>query len=835
MTTKSRSEIGEEVTLLRSQIEDYKNDKLRLKDVERQLDRTLYDLGIHQEELRSQNEELNQAYERLEGLLQKYSVLFEDSPVPYFAFDTRQRVVDANLAAASLLRSDKEDLIGNTLLTHLPRKAISVVGDHFRKVMLSGHATDEIMLGPETQTQTPYIFQSQRIADPDTRQPVSLTVLFDISQRKQAEQKIAYLAEQNRRILDSVGEGILGIGSEGFIVFANPAAGKVLGWKSDSLLGREPFELLKPNGEGGKKIFSTDSLFGMTFNDGEVRKVTGETFQNRKGGWIPVEYVVAPTFENEKISGLVVTFRDVSQQIESAKALVKAKNDAEAGSRAKSEFLSMASHELRTPMNAIMGMTDLLLASKLDAEQKEFASTIQHSGKGLLSLIDDILDLSSIDAGKQVLKHSSVNLAELINGVVGILHPSAKEKELELVANLSEEVPDAILGDERKLRQVLLHLLSNAVKFSSAGKINLSVKCVDDGAKTSSVIFAISDEGVGIAKKDLKKIFLPFTQIDSSDTRIYGGAGLGLAICERFVHGMGGTLNVASKVGQGSAFSFVLPIISPDEFLLRKKSPKYFPVKQTQDFPENCQVLVVEDDVVNRALTLGVLGQWGLKTEIAENGKIALDILKKRSFDLILMDIQMPIMDGLTATKLFRKFENKEGVSGRTPIIATTAYSLDEHREACLKAGMNAYLTKPLARHDLKVALKHWLQQREKYLVAEPANSLVVNKSVLEKLRKDMGADFKMIIELFLEVLPERRKAIRAAADALDGEAMHMQTHPLKTNCRQVGLDGLADLVENIDNLARTGKCKKTVKLLIRFEKECDLAQKTLLEEILSH
>ncbi|MBF0454422.1 MAG: PAS domain S-box protein [Magnetococcales bacterium] len=835
MTTKSSNEIDEEVARLRVQMKAYKRDKLKLQDVERQLDRTLYDLGVHQEELRSQNEELNRAYERLEELLGKYSVLFEDSPVAYFAIDTRQRVVNANRAAATLLQSAKEDLIGKTLLTHLPRKSIAVVSDHFRRVMLSGSATDEIVLSPKSHSLTSYIFQSQRIADPDTRRPVSLTVLFDISQRKKAEQQIAYLAEQNRRVLDSVGEGVLGIGLEGFIVFANPAAESILGWGSDSLLGREPFELLKPKGEEGDEVASADSLFGKTFSDGETRKISGVSFQGRDGRWIAVEYVIAPTFDEGAISGLVVTFRDVSQQKKIEKALMQAKNAAEAGSRAKSEFLSIASHELRTPLNAIMGMTDFLLASKLTDEQRDFAATIQQSGRGLLSLISDILELSSIDAGKQELTHSSVNLVELVDGVFKIVLPSAREKKIELVSSFSAEVPETMFGDERKIRQVLLHLLSNAIKFSANAQVNLTVKGKRKGRgkELHALLFSITDKGVGIAKKNIHHVFQPFTQVDSSNTRKYGGTGLGLTLCKRFVEGMGGRIDLTSKLGVGSTFSFTLPLASPGTFLLPKEPlVTGFVPEQTELFPKDARLLVVEDDVVNRALTMGMLRRMQLHAEVAENGKVALDLLKEKRFSLVLMDIQMPEMDGLTATRQFRKFEKKEKRSHRTPIIATTAYSLNEHQEACMKAGMDAFITKPLIHDKLKLLLIRWLKKPSAKPTTSSDQTSLVNQVVLEGLRQDMGDDFEMIIELFLEILPQRVQAIQKAADSLDGEAIHLQTHPLKSSSRQVGLDKLSAIVEIMDGFARSGKGKKAVKLMPQFEEACEQAQKALLLEI---
>ncbi|MBF0369366.1 MAG: response regulator [Magnetococcales bacterium] len=834
MTTKTSHEIDAEISRLRKQMEAYKKDKLRLKDVETQLERTLYDLGIHQEELRTQNEQLNQAHEKLEGLLAKYSVLFEDSPVGYFVFDTRQRVLEANRAAVFLLQSAGSDLVGKTLIRHLPRKSISVIGEHFRRVMQSNHATDEIILGSKQQLPIPTIFHSQRITDPGTGKPVCLTVVFDISERKKAEQKIAYLAEQNRRIIDSAGEGIIGIDGEGLIAFANPAAEKILKWGIENMLGQEPFQLFKPLGQNGKKVSKGQWAIVQTQLDGDVRQVTGEKFKRKSGRRFPVEYVVAPTFDGGNISGLVITFRDITERQLFEEALVQAKDEAEAGNRAKSEFLSIASHELRTPMNAIMGMAGFLAGSDLDEEQLDFVGTIQQSGRGLLTLIDDILELSSLDSGKQVLARSSINLSELVRGVLSILSPVVKKKGISMVSSVDDGVPAIINGDERRLRQVLLHLLSNAVKFSSDGEIRLSVGVVEDPSEIHALKFTVTDSGVGIAKENLERIFHPFTQVDSSDTRRHGGTGLGLAICRRFVRWMGGDVHVESVLGEGSAFSFTFPLTTSDACQpLVQPAPLTFQTDTHQEIPPEAKILVAEDDPVNRALTLGILRKCGVVADVVKNGREALDKMKNTHFDLVLMDIQMPEMDGLTACKLFRKFETKRKTDQRTPVIAVTAYSLEEHRDASFKAGMDDFLTKPLMPRDLKMALLRWLAPETDALPL-PSEEPSINRSVLERLRQDMGEDFSMVVDLFLEVLPQRCKAIRRAAEQLDGEAMHLETHPFKSASRQVGMEGLAKLVEEIDDLARSGKVKKAAKLMPKLVKECDQAEKMLRSELAS-
>ncbi len=833
-TTKTRNEIDLEIKRLHSQLEKYKKDKKRLNDVEKQLDRTLYDLGVHQEELRTQNEELNQAHSKLEGLLAKYSILFEESPVAYFVMDARQKIVESNRSAASLLNLPKAHLLSQPLFKYIDRNTRSTVSAHLQRVMQSGFATDEIVIVPKNGDKVPCVVHSQSITDPASDQPMVLSVLFDISERKRAEQQIAYLAEQNRRILDSAGDGILGISVEGLIVFANKAAEKILEISAEEMLGSQPAHLLRPIGMDDRPISQDDLAFTRAFVDGESRQVANEKFKRRRGGYFPVEYIVAPTFEDGSITGMVMTFRDITERQGIEDAMVLAKNAAEAGNRAKSEFLSIASHELRTPMNAIMGMADFLVDTDLDQEQSNFVATIKQSGRGLLTLIDDILDLSSIDVECGQRQPMAVNLRQLVAELFDIVSPSAESKGLSLVFDIAAGTPETIASDERRLRQVILHLLSNAVKFSSDGEVSLTVEALQDKRAGQILQFCVRDNGIGIAKEHQKSIFQLFTQVDSSDTRTHQGTGLGLAICDRFIRSMGGTIRVDSEPGRGSRFTFTIP---QSARVARAPTPADQPAEPmplpTRWIPAERRLLVVEDDPVNRALILGLLRKLGLqKPDVVENGRLALKLMKEKSFDLVLMDIQMPEMDGYTATREFRKYEKKNKLSPQTPIVAVTAYSLDEHRTACFKAGMSDFLTKPLIRSDLEIALLRWLGPDGGETERSLPENATVNRSVLENLRDEMGEEFQMIVELFLEILPQRRQAIRSAAENLDGQAMHNETHPLKSNCRQVGMEALAELVEEMDAMARLGKTKKAVRMLDAFEKACDEAVAALQEEL---
>ena len=546
-------------------------------------------------------------------------------------------------------------------------------------------------------------------------------------------------------------------------------------------------------------------------------------------------------------------------------ALKEQVEKAEAASLAKSQFLANMSHEIRTPMNGVLGMAELLSQTQLTDKQRKYVETIGSSGKTLLNVINDILDLSKIEAGKLELVYSDFNLREMIEEATDLLREQAHDKGLHLGWSMGREIPPIVHGDPYRLRQILTNLVSNAVKFTEKGDVTVRVDTAEEDQDALTVRFEVSDTGIGIDFDAQKHIFDSFSQADSSKTRRYGGTGLGLAIARQLTHMMGGEIGVKSTPGVGSTFWFTARLeksdgrnITPHKSLRHAQSAEIKGGREGEvtygDMPAfSGNVLIAEDNPVNREVALEMLRSVGCEAEAVCNGREAVEILATGSFNLVFMDCQMPEMDGYEATRILRERERLQCGSGgecsRLPVIAMTAQAMESDREQCLRAGMDDYMSKPFTSEQLHVVLGKWLPGNgdQKLLgnsVNPPdASSLAPGKegspidfktlNELRDLEKQTSSGLvSKLITIFLTDTPKVLESMSAAVSQGDASGLHIAAHKLKSSSAYLGAGKLSEQCRELETMGREKNLDQAAKLLAGLSSEYEKVRLALEYEI---
>ncbi|MDD4953153.1 MAG: response regulator [Desulfovibrionaceae bacterium] len=523
----------------------------------------------------------------------------------------------------------------------------------------------------------------------------ALTIAFlvnNIIRRRRAERDLRESERGYRRIVETAGEGILSLDAGQVISYVNPVAARMLGYEPAEMLGLSASEI----------VFEQD-LPGFDARVQARRKGLSETFEfrfrRRDGGEAWAIVSSTPVLDDAgRFKGSFAMFTDITGRKRAEVEMAEARRAAEAASQAKSEFLANMSHEVRTPLNGLLGMLHLLDETQLNDDQKVLLETALESGRGLLTIIGDILNLSRLEAGQVSIAAEAMDVRAVVESVVNVLRPEAEAKGLGLVCRVDGSVPARLVGDPGRLRQILFNLLGNALKFTDRGGVEVGVEALAPGRNGEGrmLLFSVKDTGPGIAEEKLKTIFEPFTQADGSLTRKHQGLGIGLGIVHRMVGLMGGGLNVDSVVGEGTTVSFTLRFGVPGPEAAEDA------VKQPgRGLPATgLRVLLAEDDRVNRLAATRFLERLGCRVTSAKNGLQALDLLREEDFDCVIMDIQMPEMNGMEATRAIRTSEDLRARSG-IPVIAMTAHAMPGDREKFLDAGMDGYIAKPVDMDDL--------------------------------------------------------------------------------------------------------------------------------------
>ena len=514
-------------------------------------------------------------------------------------------------------------------------------------------------------------------------------------EQKKSDQRLRDQQFYTRSLIESNIDALMTTDPSGIITDVNKQMEALTGSTRDELIGA-PFKdcFTEPDrAEAGIKLVLSEK----SVTDYEL------TARARDGKQTVVSYNATTFYDrNRTLQGVFAAARDVTEQKRVELELNEARAVAESASQTKSDFLASMSHEIRTPMNAIMGIADLLAQTQLSATQDKYVQIFRRAGENLLNLINDILDLSKVEASQLELERTGFSLKEQTEIAIEMVTARAQEKGLTLSCDIAADVPDNVIGDPTRLRQVLMNLLGNAIKFTASGTVSLRVANAGDPSSPTSLRFSVQDTGIGIPDEKQARVFERFTQADSSTTRRFGGSGLGLTISKRLVELMGGRIWVDSKVAMGSTFSFALPLE------VETNSPRTDAVTEgaSSELPlAPLRILLTEDSPDNCTITLAYLEGTPYTVEVAENGALACEMFRAAKYDLVLMDRQMPIMDGLEATRIIRAWEDLNG-RNPTPIIALTASALKGDREMCLAAGCTAFLTKPIRQAVLLQAIR---------------------------------------------------------------------------------------------------------------------------------
>jgi len=534
-----------------------------------------------------------------------------------------------------------------------------------------------------------------------------------ISQRLVAN-KLSLTQGRYQSLFESTSEAILIFGENGF-EDVNPAACSLFGGSKKEIMSKSPPDLSPKYQSDGELTMTKASRYISDCYKGKDSSKNFEWLHRRLDGTEFQAEVTMNIINFEGRDTVCVLTRDITEKKESEQLAIQnfqlelAKKEAEAAAKSKMNFLANMSHEIRTPMNGIFGMVNLVLDTPLNNEQKDYIETIQSSTNSLLNILNEVLEYSRLSNSAIVLDKQEFDLNRLVRDVLRSFKALAEEKHLSLKSSIDTDIPIKLMGDDHRIRQILVNLVGNAIKFTREGLVKVSVEYNGDSGAKHNIIFSVSDTGIGIDEATLGKLFQPFTQADSSITRNYGGSGLGLAICRDLVELMDGEISVESEVGKGSVFSFNLCLEAPDHEGIHVET---LPLSGTapltikslgngQSFP-NHPILLVEDNLINQKVTKSIIEKLGYPVSIANNGQEAVELCEQNDYSIVFMDLSMPEMDGFEATEIIR---SKESEGSEVTIIAVTGHSFLEHRQRCEEVGINDFLSKPFDLFKLKEKL----------------------------------------------------------------------------------------------------------------------------------
>ena len=615
-------------------------------------------------------------------------------------------------------------------------------------------------------------------------------IITDITQRKMIEETLRIREEKYRNITANMRLGLLEVDNDEVITFANPSFCEMSGYSEPELLGKNASSLLSGNDE-----------LALIQRKNELRKnghsdayeLTVKDKQGETKWWL---ISGAPHYNDKgELIGSIGIHLDITKQKKLEFELLEAKLQAEKSAQAKEQFLANMSHEIRTPMNAILGMGHQLQKTSLDGRQLKYLSAINNSAEHLLVIINDILDISKIEAGKLNLEQIGFDFTELVKSAVEVMRLKAEEKGLEIFTTIDKNISQVLIGDPFRIKQVILNHVSNSIKFTEKGSVVIDCKLVEKAGSVETIQLSITDTGIGMDEEFLGDLFTKFSQEDNSIARKYGGTGLGMSISKKLLELMNGKIEVSSKKNKGTCISFTLPLLKGNESSIITKGERSIDTS----ILKGSRILLVEDNEMNRLVASTVLEHYEVVLVEAENGLEAINILNKERFDLVLMDVQMPVMNGIEATMRIRK-----EISTTIPIIALTANAIKGESDKCIGAGMNAYVTKPFDEESLIRTIGTLLGKEIKMSVNDNGTNTVEEKLFdlegLRKLSRGNEAFVIKMVNIFIRTAPESVTEMRSAFDCSEIEKIKSIAHRLKPSIDSLCISSMKAKIREIES-----------------------------------
>jgi len=656
-----------------------------------------------------------------------------------------------------------------------------------------------------------------------------------------------------RSLIEASLDPLVTINTEGKIMDMNHATAGITGLTREELTGTNFFDYFTETNKARevyKEVFANgsvaDSPLTLRHKDGKLTDVlfNGSEYKDDRGNVLGIVIVARDVTDQKRIASELLDAKlkaekatifaeDAQLKAESATGIAKdATRIAEDAVKAKQQFLSNMSHEIRTPMNAIIGFTKVLLNTTLNEKQTEYLQAIKISGDALIVLINDILDLAKVDAGKMKFEQTPFKLASSISAMLHLFETKIQEKNLKLFKEYDNKIPDVLVGDPVRLHQIILNLVSNAVKFTSEGAITVGVKLISEDNEKVTIEFKVSDTGIGIPPNKIDHIFENFHQATSGTSRLYGGTGLGLAIVKQLVEPQGGSISVKSKVGVGSAFSFNLQFLKTND-----NATSDIEIIERDIKVKNISVLVVEDIALNQLLMKTLLDDFGFERDIAPNGKIAIEMMASKTYDIILMDLQMPEMNGFQATEYIRQTLHSD-----IPIVALTADVTTADLAKCKSVGMNDYLSKPVNERLLYSKIVSLVSKPD----VQSNNVETENEDLFEKKYKYIDLDYlfhrtksnkNLLIEmigLYLEQTPVLLAAMNDGLKNEDWGSLQAAVHKMIPSFSIMGLSSDYEiLAKKIHEYAATMKnIMEITEMIKKIETVCLNSCKELEQEL---